>query len=297
MTDSPRVRAVASTSSRGWLTNTPTVATNGGSRRDDRARLRRRRRRAGFAARTRSRAHSLRARPPAARPRARRMPHTLTFVDQCASPAVHAAAPAAPRPGSGCVIRRSPTRNASYPRRARRSMSARRRDAALGHRGDPSGSTAATASSTVEIHRQRPQVAAVDADDARAGLERAAQLRRRRALPRARRGRARRRARSSAELARASARRQSAAPRRRRAPPPRTAGTRSTMKSLRRIGSSTAVADLRAGARARRRRRSARSARRSPRRRPLHRTAACAAGVVVLRGGCRATAIAACTRR
>ena len=181
--------------------------------------------------------------------------------------------PAASRsaaPGSGCVISRSPTRNACSRPPPAASMSRARPDAALGHRRDD------RRQQRRDRHRarcvstgERPQVAAVDADDRRA------RRRRRAATPSAS---CTSTSAASPQRSRASAAASRSSPivERRDDQQHRVGAVRRRLDELI-LGDDEVLAQerdvdrrahRRAGARARRRRRSARSAPRSPRRRP-----------------------------
>ena len=147
------------------------------------------------------------------------------------------------RAGVGSRVR-APRRPA--PHRSRRRPSARRRSAlrtALSATATTSARKARRERlGDTEILGERREVAAVDADDARAGHERALDLALRRAPRRARRARGRRRARADRRaLRRPVSRRRSAGSRRRRSLAVSYTWTSSIVKSLRSTGSSVTV--------------------------------------------------------
>ena len=130
---------------------------------------------------------------------------------------------------------------ASTPARRRRCEVRGRPDPRLGDDEHAVGDPVAQREGPLDLDAEVAQVAVVDADDPRAGLERDVELVRVVDLDEHVEAASRRARRAARAAARARARRRSAAPRRRRPRPPRRAGSRSTMKSLRSSGSAHAA--------------------------------------------------------
>ena len=81
-------------------------------------------------------------------------------------------------PGSAWAIRRSPTRNASYPTRDKRAMSSLVRMPLSATFVVPRGNCCRDVGKHLGIDGQRPEIPAIDADDPRTGIDGAAAVRR-----------------------------------------------------------------------------------------------------------------------